>query len=165
MNVRAVYFTITDSPDNLTFTNAANTSRSSGHVPSFQDNGAETPIILISLGADLIAPGTGSVMDMTFDVAGGAVTTNLGFTEVQIADEDSNLLDVITVPNEVVGCSPGDLDNDGDVDLFDVLRAVDIVLEVGPDPTPLESCAADIDEDGDVDLFDILAIVDIILGA
>ena len=57
----------------------------------------------------------------------------------------------------------GDLEPDGDVDLFDVLRVVDIVLQRPPEPGPYELWAADYDSDGDVDLFDILAIITILL--
>ena len=58
----------------------------------------------------------------------------------------------------------GDLDKDGDLDLFDVLRAVDIILGRPPPASPYESWAGDIDGDGDVDLFDVLAMIDILLG-
>ena len=60
-------------------------------------------------------------------------------------------------------CVKGDLDNDGDWDLFDILRLVDIVLDIPPTPTAWETCAGDMDEDGDHDLFDILALVDKVL--
>ena len=59
----------------------------------------------------------------------------------------------------------GDMEPDGDLDLFDVLRLVDIVLEVPPPPTSHELWAGDMDADGDVDLFDILALVDKVLEA
>ena len=85
------------------------------------------------------------------------------------ADELTGAVDTPTptaTPTETpIACTPGDLDDDGDVDLFDVLRAVDIVLDVGAPPSPIEQCAGDIDTDGDIDLFDILAIVDIVLGS
>ena len=57
----------------------------------------------------------------------------------------------------------GDLEPDGDIDLFDVLRAVDIVLDVPPLPNPYEQWAGDMEDDLDIDLFDILAIIDIVL--
>lgn len=57
----------------------------------------------------------------------------------------------------------GDLEPDGDWDLFDVLRSVDIVLDIPPLPSAYEQWAADMDDDLDIDLFDILAIVDKVL--
>ena len=59
---------------------------------------------------------------------------------------------------------PGDLDNDGDIDLFDVLRLVDIILGRPPEPSAYEQIVGDLDEDGDLDLFDVLVAVDILLG-
>jgi len=61
-------------------------------------------------------------------------------------------------------CTPGDLDGDGDKDLFDVLRLVDMVLDRPPPPSPIEECAGDVDGDGDFTIFDILMVVDLILG-
>ena len=58
----------------------------------------------------------------------------------------------------------GDMDQDGDFDLFDVLRLVDIILERPPTPTPYEQWAGDLDDDGDIDLFDVLALVDLVLN-
>ena len=60
-------------------------------------------------------------------------------------------------------CTKGDLDNDGDWDIFDILRLVEIVLENPPPPSQYELCAADMDEDGDQDIFDIMMCVDKVL--
>ena len=57
----------------------------------------------------------------------------------------------------------GDLDQDGDCDIFDVLRVVDIILDLPPMPTDYEIWAADMDGDGDIDLFDILSLVNKVL--
>ena len=57
----------------------------------------------------------------------------------------------------------GDMEPDGDWDLFDILRLVDIVLDVPPPPSVYETWAGDMDDDGDHDLFDILALVDKVL--
>ena len=57
----------------------------------------------------------------------------------------------------------GDLDQDGDFDLFDVLHLVDIVLDLPPPATPYELWAGDMDDDEDQDLFDVLALVDKVL--
>ena len=61
-------------------------------------------------------------------------------------------------------CTRGDLDNDGDWDIFDILRLLDIALENPPPPSVYETCAADMDDDGDYDIFDILRCVDKVLA-
>jgi len=57
----------------------------------------------------------------------------------------------------------GDVDADGDIDLFDILRIVDIALELPPPPSEYEVWAADVATDGEIDLFDVLMTVDLIL--
>ena len=70
----------------------------------------------------------------------------------------------LTLPSTPTIGTKGDLNQDGEVDLFDVLRVVDILLHRPPAPTPYEDWAGDLDDDGDIDLFDILALVDELLG-
>jgi len=50
------------------------------------------------------------------------------------------------------------------IDVFDVIRIVNIVLGIETDPTDGELCAADYDDDGDIDIFDIIKVVNYILG-
>ena len=57
----------------------------------------------------------------------------------------------------------GDMEPDGDRDLFDVLRMVDILLGRPPEPSPYELQAGDMDDNGAVDLFDILEVIDYLL--
>ena len=65
-------------------------------------------------------------------------------------------------PTPTIG-RKGDLEPDGDVDLFDVLRVVDILLGRPPDPSTHEQWAGDMDGDGDIDLFDALDLIDVML--
>ena len=59
------------------------------------------------------------------------------------------------------GCefAPGDINEDGAVDLLDVSPFVDILTGVNP-----VVCQADINEDGNVDLLDVAPFVDILTG-
>jgi len=57
----------------------------------------------------------------------------------------------------------GDMEPDGDLDLFDILRIVDIILDLPPEPTVHQLCAADVEKDGDIDLFDLLQAIDLLL--
>ena len=61
-------------------------------------------------------------------------------------------------------CEKGDVNSDGFVDVFDVIRTVNIILGIDTDPTEEEICAADYDDDGIVDVFDLVKIVNFILG-
>jgi len=61
-------------------------------------------------------------------------------------------------------CEKGDVNSDGMVDVFDVIKTVNIILGINTDPTEVELCAADYDDSGTVDVFDVVKIVNYILG-
>jgi len=65
-------------------------------------------------------------------------------------------------------CKKGDVVEDNEVNLFDVLRTSDIALEIPPTPTDYEWWAADAapppDGDDDVNLFDVTLIAAWVLG-
>ena len=56
----------------------------------------------------------------------------------------------------------GDVNNDGALDISDVLCTVDYIL--GKDVSDFDANVADVNKDGDIDISDVLMIVDIILG-
>jgi Tol biopolymer transport system component len=58
----------------------------------------------------------------------------------------------------------GDINRDGDIDIHDIVRAVNIILEVDPPPTEYELWAADCNGDGDIDIVDVVGIVGVIVG-
>jgi hypothetical protein len=57
----------------------------------------------------------------------------------------------------------GDVDGDGIINVLDVMRAVNIILELGPVPIEYDLWAADMDVDGDINVLDVVRIVMIIL--
>lgn len=60
-------------------------------------------------------------------------------------------------------CTKGDANGDGEINVFDVLLAVNISLALH-EPTVREWCAADYNSDNAVNLTDILSIVYVVLG-
>lgn len=58
----------------------------------------------------------------------------------------------------------GDLNGDGMINVLDVIRAVNIILELPPEPTEQELWAADCNGDGVVNILDVVGIVNVILG-
>ena len=68
------------------------------------------------------------------------------------------------IPGSATPGLKGDLDGDEDVDIHDVLRLVDIILDRSPAPSPYESWAGDLNDDGYMDLFDCLMAVDLVLA-
>ncbi|MFQ6608542.1 MAG: C25 family cysteine peptidase [Fidelibacterota bacterium] len=61
-------------------------------------------------------------------------------------------------------CEKGDVNSDGFIDVFDVIKTVNIILGIDTEPTEDEICAADYDDDGSVDVFDVVKMVNYILG-
>lgn len=60
-------------------------------------------------------------------------------------------------------CSYGDLNRDGDVNVLDALRVVNIILEVGDPASGYELWASDVNEDKAVNVLDVVRIVNMIL--
>ena len=57
----------------------------------------------------------------------------------------------------------GDINGDGTIDVLDLVRGVNIILQIPPPPTPLELWAADCNGDGVIDVLDLIAMVNVIL--
>ena len=60
-------------------------------------------------------------------------------------------------------CSYGDVNRDGEVNVLDALRAVNIILEVGDPASEYELWASDVNEDEAVNVLDVVMIVNMIL--
>jgi len=59
---------------------------------------------------------------------------------------------------------PGDVNGDGSIDVLDIVRAVNIIVDFGDPPTDYELLAADINGDEVINILDIVLIVNIIVG-
>ena len=61
------------------------------------------------------------------------------------------------------GCTIGDVNSSGIIDILDIMQTVGIVMEtVSPDES--QSCAADANINGVIDVLDIMIIVNIIMN-
>jgi len=58
----------------------------------------------------------------------------------------------------------GDLNQDGLININDILREVNIIMEIPPLPSDSEQISADLNVDDNIEISDIIIIVDIILG-
>jgi len=56
-------------------------------------------------------------------------------------------------------CSLGDLNNDGMVNVLDVVRILSITLSNGPQETVQEICTSDINGDGDLNVMDVVMLI------
>jgi len=76
----------------------------------------------------------------------------------------SDVFGLYIYQNDLLTGVKGDLDRDGAIDVTDVIRVINIILGLGPEPTAYESWAADYDNDGSINVIDVVLIVNVILG-
>jgi len=60
-------------------------------------------------------------------------------------------------------CIPGEITDDGLIDVLDIVTIVQIILS-GVDPDYATLCAGDLDDSGVIDILDIIQLVELILG-
>ena len=65
----------------------------------------------------------------------------------------------VVIDNE---CSSADLNDDGIIDILDIVQTINIVLE-NITPSATQICAADVNGDAIIDILDIVRIINIIL--
>jgi len=87
---------------------------------------------------------------------------NDGDLDITGIDEVDDLL--ILFENASVTEDAGDINNDGIIDIVDLIASINFVLGIGEPPTPDQFSRADINADGVVDVKDIILIIHIILG-
>ncbi|MGM9686648.1 MAG: MBG domain-containing protein [Bacteroidaceae bacterium] len=145
----------------------AKTERDEYHTLSCnqQDDGSYI-ILLYSTDVDLIEGNSGSVIDVTLDIDGeieegvypitlSSITlTRENGSKIYPADATIN----ITISDGLLG----DADNDGTVDVADIVVVANYILTNGE--TPIAFSNADVDGDGIIDVADIVGIANIILN-
>ena len=72
------------------------------------------------------------------------------------------MLRIVVDENPEIQCPSGDLNNDGEVNITDIMTTVNYILTV-IDLSDNQICSADLDDDGLVTITDILLMVNIIL--
>ena len=86
---------------------------------------------------------------------------------LQYANNEIDTEWMIYVLEELIGSTggiSGDVNNDGLINILDVIQTVNIILGANPTPTDYELWAADMNQDGNIDILDIVLIVNTILG-
>lgn len=77
--------------------------------------------------------------------------------------------DVVRITNfarlvrDAADCSTGDVNDDGEVDVLDIIQTVNFILNLAV-PTDQQMCASDINQDGMLDITDLVMMVNMILA-
>ncbi|MBT7377539.1 MAG: hypothetical protein HN820_05220 [Candidatus Marinimicrobia bacterium] len=85
-----------------------------------------------------------------------------GLTGDQFPDYVNGMINFFNFDAQDI-CSIGDINNDGMINILDVVRVVSIILNNGPQETVQEICASDINGDGDLNVMDVVLLVQGIL--
>ena len=131
--------------------------------------GQDTLIIMVySPNAKKIAPGNDEIIRIKFNISGSATlgdSTLLDLFGVVLSDSAGNQIPCESVDGWIYFRGrKGDLNQDGHVNILDVVRAVNIALHIPPPPTTYERWAADMNDDGVINVLDVIQIVNVALS-
>ncbi len=135
---------------------------------SFNAHGDSIAIILVSLSGDSVSTGYHSIAKIVFDTdstipPGDSVYVQL--LNATLSDPQGNNLPVYYEGAWIfVFGMKGDLNQDGVVNVLDVVRAINIALGRSPAPSSYEQWAGDMNDDGTINVLDIVAIINLSLG-
>ncbi len=166
--IGGVQFRLHFNSDTLTFDSVKLANRASFMNIGSNLLGDDTLIVMIySTSGDTILPGSGVIVNVYFTVSSNTTFGDSTFIDLHDAILSGPSGQSIPV-EEVDGWiyftgQKGDINQDGQINVLDVVRAVNIALGRPPAPTPYELWAADMNNDGIVNVLDIVQLVNLIL--
>lgn len=87
---------------------------------------------------------------------------NCHLSNIEFATSSFNLINLAETSFQINVNLTGDVNNDGTVDISDVVALVNFILST--ESTEFDNNSADINKDGYIDISDVVALVNIILG-
>ena len=118
----------------------------------------------VSPASGWIEEGQTEMISVTVQTTG--LTPNADYSGNLIVNSNTDVSPLL-IPVELSissGWLQGDVDNDGNLNILDVVLVVNIVLGVHENPTEYELWAADMNQDGNIDILDVVFLVNTILG-
>lgn len=168
--IKALMFKVRDIPDSITVTGVAATGRASGFRAEMATFGGTVKILLFPTNGTtpLINPGTGAICNLTVSVNASAphgTKTTLYIDSLVAAGSSNQSVTCYKKDGFFWFGTKGDVKNDGKIDLFDVLRLIDITLGRQPSPTEYERWAGDLNGDGVINVVDISMCIDLAVAS
>jgi len=168
--IKAVMFKIKDIPDSITVTGATATGRASGFRTELATFGGTIKILMFPTDGStlMITAGTGAICNLTLSVdptAPEGSKADLNLDSVVVANSTNQNVTTSTRKGYFWFGTKGDVKHDGAIDLFDVLRLIDIALNRQPPPTEYERWAGDLNGDGVIDVVDISMAIDLAVAS
>ncbi len=168
--IKGLIFKIKDVPDSLNVTNVVAAGRASGFRVEYVAVGGTVKILMFPTNAStpLITAGNGTIVNLTVSVNPAALRgskATVSPDSIKAANTTHQPVTVYTKNGYFWYGIKGDIKSDGAINLFDVLRLIDIVLGRQPTPTEYERWASDLNSDGIIDVADITALIDLAVAA
>jgi hypothetical protein len=177
INIRGVFFRLTDAPNHLAGTPhpfnpppdilVTPMGRTTGFTVNATESGDFVQVLMVSMSGAVIPVGNGPIAQITYDIDPGAPlgsSSALIFDNNQVTISDAN--SALVVPELVNGMfsyvKMGDVAlPHGDPDAADLNLMIEFVLGTAL-PSQEQFLSADMDSDGEIDLFDVLAVYDLV---
>ena len=115
----------------------------------------------------MIDVGTGSIADISLSIAGGGHFGQVAQVTIQehlVLDAMGEAVQAETQDGYVGVYCRGDVNLDGRINVLDMVKTVNFILNVGEPPTEYQLWAADCSGDGNIDISDIVGMVEAMLG-
>ena len=144
-----------------------NSERSNRHSLEVHDEGdGQYHFLCYSSSNNALNGNSGEILSVVLtsneDLEPGTYQGTIHTIKFSDSEENHFLLDNIEFDIEVTDIQPGDVNNDGDIDVFDVVAMVNRIM--GTTSTGFVFAAADLVEDGIIDVFDLVKLVNIIMS-
>jgi hypothetical protein len=168
--IKGLIFTLKDVPDSLVVTGLTLTERGAGYRVDSASVGGSLKIMMIPTNHSThqMAAGNDTILNVTVRVnanATGGTKATLSLINTSAADSFN-----VAVAHGLKGGyfwfgQKGDVMYNAAIDLFDVLRMIDIAISRPPTPTDYERWAGDFDSNGGIDVVDIGRAIDLAIGS
>lgn len=162
----ALEFRVHDLPDHLRITGVRMSGRAGAMVADFAEN-AGTHVLVYSPSGIMIPAGSGRILDLLVEVRNGVLgeTIELVPSQAVMADRNGDSVELELLPGSfLVERLLGDITGDNFVDVGDLVRLVEIILDTGAPPSADELEAADCNGDESWNALDVACLTDLILG-
>jgi lysophospholipase L1-like esterase len=165
--VAGVQFILRDIPNFISVNEVKTTSRSAGFETAFNEDGTGGAIIILySKSGNVITPGKGPIVELAVDVSSDAIigeSSQLQLENVILSDPAGVSVSTLTRDGTFdITALKGDVNSDGVIDILDLVRTINIILGILPEPTETELYQADCNNDNMVDILDVIIILNLI---
>ena len=166
-NFGGLQFNEQDFPDYLTFTGVEAIGRAEGFTTAINEIDGVVTFVMYSMTGDAIEPGEGAILEFSVEIDEAAQvgqTIECVLSGIVASDEFGNQVSCSYYPGGfLVNGLLGDLTQDGNINVLDVVRLIAIVLEQWT-PSDYEMWAGDLNGDGSHNVLDVVQLVQIILS-